>query len=290
MKFARIVATAATLLCLTLLASVSFAATNALPLNDPSGRALDAKGNLYVTNKFADNVLVYNPNYVQLTAKSIKQGISHPSGLAFDASGNLWVSNIGNWAQNIPSTVTMYTKGIQNTSATITASFASAFFAVAIDGIGNLYANQDTEFIDIYAPPSAFELPSLLTQSLLVPGRILALAVSRGTIVYGDPNNQQLNLYTATQVLTTGAFDGFTLPNYTGVAIAADANGNFYVGNSNGTVNIVGPGGQTPFATLSEYPNAIAVDNVRGRVYIATLTDSIYVYSTTTGELLHKIQ
>lgn len=44
-----------------LLASVSFAATSALELL--RGLAIDAKGNLYVANSVANNILVYSPSY-----------------------------------------------------------------------------------------------------------------------------------------------------------------------------------------------------------------------------------
>ena len=75
---------AGTLLALFALASASFAAN---PLSYPWGLALDSKGNLYVANANANNILVFSPGYQLQTAKTITQGISVPSGVAFDPLG-----------------------------------------------------------------------------------------------------------------------------------------------------------------------------------------------------------
>ena len=66
--FARI---ACTLLCVCAFTSASFAATK--PLSYPRGLAVDGKGNLYVANSGGNDILVYNPNYVQVTAKTIRR-------------------------------------------------------------------------------------------------------------------------------------------------------------------------------------------------------------------------
>src|SRR5258707_1500476 len=100
------------LIFLTLAASQSWAAT---PLNGPLGLALDSKGNLYVANSLNDQILVYNPNYVQQTKKTITAGVSNPYGVAFDSKSNLYVANHGN------SSVTVYdSTGKQKTGSTIT--------------------------------------------------------------------------------------------------------------------------------------------------------------------------
>jgi len=75
-----------------------------------------------------------------------------------------------------------------------------------------------------------------------------------------------------------------------GVALAGDNQSNMYVGNSDGSVYIVGPSNKLPFLQLSFVPTGIAVDNVRGRVYISDApANTIYVYSTA-GTLLKTIQ
>ena len=77
-----------------------------------------------------------------------------------------------------------------------------------------------------------------------------------------------------------------------GYAIASDANDNFYIANSDGSVNIYNPekGTFKNFVTLSFIPSGVAVDSVRGHVYFSdTGSDQILVYSTA-GALLHSIQ
>jgi DNA-binding beta-propeller fold protein YncE len=45
-----------------------------IPLNAPSGMIFDSQGNLYVANYGSNQVLIYNPQLVQIS--SINQGLS----------------------------------------------------------------------------------------------------------------------------------------------------------------------------------------------------------------------
>jgi len=63
-----------TLLSLLLFAAPSLAAAN--PHNQPKGLAADSHGNLYVANPGANQVLVYNPNFQQIT--TISQFVNTP--------------------------------------------------------------------------------------------------------------------------------------------------------------------------------------------------------------------
>ena len=102
------------------------AATVTFSLNNPVGLALDAKGNLYVANYGGNQVLVYNPSYVQ--ENSVSKGVSAPLGVAFDSLGNLYVSNRN------AGTVTVYNSALaQNINATISGlSFPTG---LAVDGL-----------------------------------------------------------------------------------------------------------------------------------------------------------
>lgn len=68
------------LLTLVALAANRFAASH--PPNSPVGLALDAKGNLRAANLSANQVLVCEPNDVQMSGKTIMQNISVPTGVA----------------------------------------------------------------------------------------------------------------------------------------------------------------------------------------------------------------
>jgi DNA-binding beta-propeller fold protein YncE len=108
-----VVRTAATLLCLVVFPSASFAAT---PLNNPTALAVDTKGNLWVANQGGDNILKFNPSYMFQPKATIITGVNAPTSIAFDPSGNLWV------VDSVDGDVIKYTNGIQNTAATITDS------------------------------------------------------------------------------------------------------------------------------------------------------------------------
>jgi len=88
----RVARIAATLLCLAVFVSASFAKT--YPLNQPSGLAVATNGDLYVANEGGNEVLVYSANYSQIAGKTITQGINSPTAVAFDGQGNLWVGNL----------------------------------------------------------------------------------------------------------------------------------------------------------------------------------------------------
>lgn len=80
---------------------ISQDATTNPDLNEPTGLAFDASGNLWVANQNSNTVLEYKASdlagsgspapAVKLTASS--GSLSEPYGIAFDANGNLWVAN-----------------------------------------------------------------------------------------------------------------------------------------------------------------------------------------------------
>lgn len=101
------------LVILLLFASSSFAASP-YPLNEPPGLAVDSNGNLYVANEASNQILVYNANYQQLTARTITTAINAPTGVAFDPHGNLFVANLGS------NSITKYSSSGTELAGTIT--------------------------------------------------------------------------------------------------------------------------------------------------------------------------
>ncbi len=275
--FSRI---AATLLCLATLATGSFAATN--PLKAPQGLAVDASGNLWVANSGDNNVVVFNDKYKQQTSMTVTQGISKPSALAFDPLGNLWVANYGN------SSVTEYTAGKQNTAATITNGITSPQ-SIAIDGLDNIWVENNNSNVTVYAPPSLYTTPSSLVRTIGLSYPSYAITVGQGTLGWGG--STAVSFVSATTALLSGALNGGTYGNDTGIAMATDAVGNVYMGNVDGSVNIAAPFGyEYGFIQLSFPPAGIAVDSVHGRVYFSNFQgNSISVYNTS-GTLLKVIE
>jgi hypothetical protein len=287
MKSAKIIA--ANLLCLFIFAAAGFAGN----LNGPYGLVLDAKGNLWVANLFDNNVLEFDPNYVLQTNATITQGLNMPTSVAFDAAGNLWVSNLGASNGGAYGSISMYVKGVQNTAATIIDSVVVPF-SINVDGVGNLWVSNNGYDITVYSIADPNSLPTTLISKLRFPGfEVHGLTVSSGSFAFGT-GTQGVLVCPPQWDLTNKLVSGFQLPlNDSGAVMATAANGNIYIGNADGTVNIFNPTTniESRFLQLTFVPSGMVVDSVRGRVYISNgnYGTAIFVYDTT-GTLLHTIQ
>jgi DNA-binding beta-propeller fold protein YncE len=256
---------------------ISSAAATTYPLNSPQGLALDAKGNLYVANNSGNQVLVYNPSYVQLPGKTISEHVINPTSLAFDGSGNLWVANAGN------QTITEYSPtGVQKPSLII---LGSTPYAIAIDGIGDLWVETNFATVGIYPQYSSYPLVTLFNPTDAFTG----IATYQGNAAIGTNTNAQVR-----QVATalSGAENLYYVITETGFVMAYDTAGNLYAGNIDNTlsVNANSGGGTKKLAHLGFFPFGIAVDSTRGRIYVADgIGNKIAVYNTA-GTLLHTIE
>jgi sugar lactone lactonase YvrE len=106
----------------------------------PSYCAIDAKGNLWVTNYGIRNVTEYlagskKPHEV------ITKGLDYPVGIAIDHSGNLYVGNFTTTSENSPGNVVVYAPGSESPSRTITNGVASPR-GLAVDSKGTLYVTN----------------------------------------------------------------------------------------------------------------------------------------------------
>ncbi|MFZ0478548.1 MAG: hypothetical protein WAL71_05315 [Terriglobales bacterium] len=260
------------------------AATVTFSLNNPVGLALDAKGNLYVANYGGNQVLVYNPSYVQ--ENSVSKGVSAPLGVAFDSLGNLYVSNRN------AGTVTVYNSALaQNINATISGlSFPTG---LAVDGLDDVWVVNGFggQAVYMYSPAGTLlgtSTPGVGISSIAIKGRWYLLGSA--------PNFIQ---YPAGEVLTNtgvaGSFSYSSPGDLTVDAMAFDASGNYYVFNqdSGGTLLYVNPYTNSTTVVLSGFAlgiGGIAVDSTRGRIYLSDSGNNmIYVYSTK-GKLLKTIK
>ncbi len=287
-SIARIAAVA---LFVIALAAASFAATN--PLNQPSALAVDSAGNLLVANRGTNSILAFSPSYTQLTSKTINDGISSPDGLAVDSLGNLWVANYSPSNGGSKGSVSVYTNGVQNTAGTITSGIASPV-AIAIDSLGNVWITNQNDgannSINVYANTAVgYGVTTELATTFAPTSPLFGLAFSNGSLVWSTIS--ETNLTPAEGALLANA-NGVTISSETATSMASAAKGLVYMGNSDGSVDVYKPAtnSESLFVQLSVAPQGIAVDTVRGRVYLAQYaTNQILVYSTA-GKLLHTIE
>ena len=101
--------------------------------NSPSASAVDASGNLWVTNSASNNIAVLNATTGTPTLYS-GGGLNAPSAIAFDAYGDAWVPNKGN------STLSVFTSAGSGTAA-LTSGLNSPS-GVAIDGQGLIWVTN----------------------------------------------------------------------------------------------------------------------------------------------------
>lgn len=276
-----------TALCLGL-ATTSFAASKK-PLSYPKGLAVDAKGNLYLANSGGNDILVYNPNYVQLPKSTITSNISNPSAVAIDAQGNLWVANYGTSNGGPEGSIAEYTAGVQNTAGTITTLIIGPE-AMAVDGAGNVWVENDNSNINVYNPPALYTAGIGWAGRSFTPNYpITGLTVQNGTIAWGTKG--AVNFASSTLGLVNGSLNYLGYGNDDGGALVTDATGAIYMCNSDGTVNIAIPVGEYNFTTLPFPAAGAAIDNVRHRIYFSNANgNSIAVYSTTSAALLATIK
>jgi sugar lactone lactonase YvrE len=280
-------ATVLVLLSVLTMVSSSLAGTPGL-LQSPNGLAVDAKGNLLVANYAAGNILVFGPDYKQISNRTITQGISFPISVALDSFGSLWVLNVGT------SSVTHYTHGVQDTGDTITNGVSSPH-SMTVDGLGDVYVQNGDANITVYAPASASAPASTLAETFVPTncteciGTILASAQA----LYWTKGNggDEVRVAPTGQGLVTDNFNGSSIGLTFASAMGADGAGSVYVGTIDNSVYLVDPSGKSKLfiANLGFEPFGIAVDSVRKRVYISNQEAGQIVVYSTAGVLLHTI-
>jgi len=282
-----IIMSAATMLMMLLCLSHGWAQA----LLGPYGLALDARGNLYVANFYSDQVLVYDPNYVQQAGKSIS-GLSFPLGVAFDSKGNVYVAN--SQGNNGTGSITQYSAaGVLNTRFSITQGINNPT-TITIDGLDDLYvANSPPSgaYVSTYPLADTIQGPNLLSTIALSPVPEYGIAVHGGDLYVGTIYAWKKGFVSE---LLAGV-GGFPVVQSTLVgvnALATDSAGHLYVVTGYGEVDFWGPKGGPVVIVPSPgfVPAGIAVDSARGRIYLSNLPgNQVLVYSTK-GTLLHTIQ
>jgi DNA-binding beta-propeller fold protein YncE len=260
----------------------------------PTGIALDASKNIYVTNSGDDgnqsySVAVYPPGTKGQVAPSAiisgaATGLDVPQGIAV-AGGKIYVVNDGSNDDGIDS-LTVYAIGNNGNvapSATISGpdSGINIPAGVAIDSTGKIYvANGGNNTVTVYAAGSNGNVvPSATIRgfSTGLTGPTGIALDSNGKIYVANGGNDTVTVYAvgSNGNATPSATISNGLSDPTGVALDSVNNiyvANGYLGNANVTVYPAGStGNAAPSAILSntlDAPAAIALDST-GKIYVA---------------------
>jgi hypothetical protein len=126
-------------------------------ISGPEGLAVDAAGNLYVTNSASNTVTVYPPGQLN-PSTTYSNGLAFPYGVSVGTDGTLYVANIMGGINGFGS-VSVYPPGSTNPSLTLTLDQYYAV-GVATDSANNLYVlwfqlSSYTAAVYKYAPGSS---------------------------------------------------------------------------------------------------------------------------------------
>lgn len=256
--------------------SMAFAA-----MNGPTGLAVDASGNLYVSNFNANTVQVYNPAHKLI--RTIRSAVNQPYGLAVDGLGFLHVANYGG------GTVTRY-DSTSKLAGTLLGLVNPIFLAV--DGLSEVWVVDHT-----INTLSAWDFYGNQLYSFTATGNpnsvYYGVAEHAGLLVTLTDNSAANVFEQLTgDLLHFGASVGGGQPVAgTVTAVAFDTKNNEWVANSAGGVYLPANFGSfKQIITLSYNPAGIAVDELHKLVYFShNINNNVDVY-TTAGKFVTTIQ
>jgi uncharacterized protein YjiK len=220
-------------------------------LEDPSGVAVDASGNLYIADKYNNRVReVYASNSTIATiAGSASYGYSgdgaaataaklyYPTGVALDSSGNLYIADSSNSRVREVSlgTISTFAGGFLGDGGAATAATLNAPFGSAMDAAGDIFIadtannrvreiNHATGIITTVAGTGTYGYSgdgSQATAAMLYSPRGVAVD-SAGNLYIADTTNQRIRkVVLASGIITTVAGNG--MGGYTGDGSQATA-------------------------------------------------------------------
>jgi len=215
----------------------------------PEGVAVDAGGNVYVTDIGLQEVFKITPSGTQTT---VGTGLEVPAGVAVDGAGNLYITD----SQAIA--VFKVTPGGKQTTVGSGWDWPSG---VAVDGAGNVYVSDP--FID-----AVYKVTPGGKQTTVGGG----YNTPAGVAVDAAGNVYVADTYNATVFKVTPGGTQTMIGNnlVSPAAVAVDAAGNVYITDAGtDTVYEVTPGGaQTVAISGLEVPNGVALDG-SGNLYLA---------------------
>ncbi len=252
------------------------------PLDGPWALTVGPGGNLFVANEFANQVLMYNSNLQQQTARTITTAISFPTGMAVDSIGELYVSSI---TQN---DITVYSAGSHTylPNRTITSNVYKPV-SIAIDGLDNLYVDDNFSSVGVYAFNAVF-----LGNLGLISGTGSIDAVAQHAHFTAVAGSTAIIWGTTTATLENlpGGGSGFSFFVGANMATGAafDAGDNLYYVSIDRTLNFwsASNGAVSLLTNLSFTPQAIAVDSAHNHIFVSDFQNNAIAVFNLNGQLL----
>jgi hypothetical protein len=213
-------------------------------LNQPQAVAVDAAGDVFISNYGLGQVLEVTPGGVQTTVPA--SGLANPYGVAVDGAGDVFIADPNN-----SQVVKVTPSGVQTTVGSV-----GYPYGVAVDAAGDVFIVDSASTDVVKVTPSGVQT--------IVPATGLTnpynVAVDgAGDVFISDPTNVEVVEVTPSGVQTTVPATGLVCP----YGVAVDAAGDVYISDPciSQVVEVSTSGVQTtvPFSGLTN-PISVAVD------------------------------
>jgi hypothetical protein len=245
-------------------------------VGDPSGIALDAKGNLYVANRQLQTVTVYSPNRLG-PVRTLTVGKGFPQAIAVDPNDNIYVAN--SKGTGTEPYVLVFAPGQQKATLTLIDGITSPK-VVTTDRRAYVYVANEFN-IAVYPPESA-KPSAVIKKSVSVP---LSLAFdSSGNLYVANSNKRGRSAkgwVAVYEAKTFGLLRTITSGLYQPTALAFAKSGNLFVASScfvpysqscnKWSVAVYPPNSSTPNRMITDgiqSPNGLAL-GPSGNLFVA---------------------
>jgi sugar lactone lactonase YvrE len=258
------------------------------PLSQAEGLALDAAGNLYISDAYINyrirkvssgtiTTIAGNGTFFYLGdgGAPASAGLNAPGGVAVDASGNVYISDTSNnrvrkvAGGTIATLAGNGTLGYSGDGAAAIGAQLDNPHGVAVDSSGDVYvADQDNDRI-----------------RMIVPGGTITTVAGNGAYGYTGDGAAAISaaFRDPSGVAVDAAGNIYVADTYNSVVRKFTVGGNISTFAGTGTYGYSGDGGPAISAQLS-YPQAVAVDSA-GNVYIVDQGNERIRKVTTNGNI-----
>ena len=233
-------------------------------LNTPIGVAVDAAGNVYISD-FNSNAIKKWSASNNTVSNVVSSGLNKPVQIALDGAGNIYIADSAN--QAVEEWVVA-----SNTMVTLVSSGLNTPVGVAVDSAGNVYiADLFNNAIKKWTAANS-NVTTLVSSGLYYPGAVAVDAA--GNVYIADSYNNAIKEWNpANNTVSTLVSSGLNNPN----SVAVDGSGNVYFSDSANNAIKKWTAASNSVSTLissANNPNGTAVDGA-GNVYFTSVGNNL---------------